>query len=451
MELLIKNGTVLDPFLKIFSKQDILIQNGKILHIANNIEKEGIKTIFANNLFVTPGFVDIHMHEEKFLGDDNKFETSIFECMIKMGVTTCIGGNCGEGPIDPILYINKVRELKLPANFNMFLSHEFLRNTIGLTNKYQTASEKQIKLMVNLADELLEQNFVGISFGIRYVPGISNNELVALSKVVKKYNKVVAAHIRDDANNVYSSIIEFLDLAYMIDGIKLQLSHIGSMAGFGQMEKALSLVDEYKSNGFDVSCDCYPYTAFSTKIGETTYDDGWLDRYNTSYDIIEIASGEFKGQRCSEELFIKLRKEHPETITIAHLMNKKDIDLAYKHPNVFVASDGFMYNFNGHPRAAGTFPRVIAKYVKEKSILSLNEAISKMTFLPAEKFGLQKGKLVKGMDADIVIWDFNRIKDNATFENPSLSPDGIEYVILKGNIVVEQNKILHYNIGELTN
>lgn len=450
MDLLIKNGFVVDSYQRIASLQDILILNGKVEHIANCIEKYDIKTINASQKIITPGFVDCHMHEEKFIASENRFEKSIFECMIKMGVTTCIGGNCGEGPDDPLLFLEKVDELGLPTNFNMLLPHEFLRKKIGLLDKYKNATDDQIKSMVQLAENYLEKGFLGISFGIRYVPGINNNELVELSKVAKKYNKVVAAHIRDDANNVYKSIIEFLDLAYLIKDLKLQLSHIGSMAGFGQMQKALSLVDEYRANGFDVSCDCYPYTAFSTKIGETTFDDGWLERYNTTYDKIEIASGEHKGKRCDKKLFDEIRAKNPETIVIAHLMNEEEIKIAYKHPNVFVASDGFMYNFNGHPRAAGTFPRVLSNFVKENKILSLNEAIAKMTFLPAEKFGIKKGSLIKGSDADIVIWDFNKIKDNATFENPSLAPDGIDYVILKGRIVVDNNKILNENFGELT-
>src|SRR5699024_7617889 len=144
----------------------------------------------------------------------------------------------------------------------------------------------------------------------------------------------------------------------------------------------------------------------------------------------------------------ELRTNYPQTITIGHVMEGDNVDKAMAHPNVFIASDGLMKNFQGHPRAAGTFPRVISEYVRKKKILTLYEAIEKMTILPAKKFKINKGHLSLGADGDIVIFDFNQIKDRATFENPALPPEGIKYVIIDGKIAVENNIIKEKNLGK---
>ncbi len=198
----------------------------------------------------------------------------------------------------------------------------------------------------------------GISFGIRYIPGLTKNELIEISSACIKDNKIIAAHIRDDASNVIPATMEFIQIGQELN-VPLQISHIGSMAAYGQMDEFLSLVDYYRIKGIDISMDCYPYNAFSTGIGETTYDDGFLERYNIDYNSIEIAEGKYKGQRCTEEIFKELRNKAPETITIGHVMQEIEVDKAINHPEVFVASDGLMNNYQGHPRAAGTFPRLI--------------------------------------------------------------------------------------------
>ena len=153
--------------------------------------------------------------------------------------------------------------------------------------------------MYQYGKKLMKENkFFGVSFGIRYVPGMDFNELINIAKLGA--GKVVAAHIRDDAENVYGAVEEFLEIG---DYIKthLQVSHIGSMGGFGQIDKVFQIIDEKRAKGIDVSCDCYPYSAFSTKIGETTFDEGFIERYNTGYESLEVMEGEFKGKRCAQK------------------------------------------------------------------------------------------------------------------------------------------------------
>lgn len=443
--VVINGGYLIDPANRISSKLNIAIENGKVVEISNEA-LNGDEAINAEGLIVSPGFIDAHMHEDPYDEKEDKFEISIFECMLKMGVTTAIGGNCGSGPRNVPQYIDAVNRLGLPVNFGLLVPHNTLRYLEGIENKYDPAPKDKVLNMAKKAKKYLQLGCLGISFGIRYIPGLNTFELMQVSSACQEDNKIIAAHVRDDAANIIPSAQELIDVGLEL-GLPVQVSHIGSMGAYGQMAELLALIDYHKSNGLDISSDCYPYNAFSTGIGETTYDDGFLERYGTTYETIELAEGKYKGQRCTKEIFEELRREAPETITIGHVMKEEDVDLAMAHPNVMVASDGFMHNYQGHPRAAGTFPRVINKYVKEKKVVTLYQAIEKMTSLPAKRFGIDKGSLGIGSDADIVIFNFDEIKDNATFEKPALPPDGIKYVIIGGNIALKENEILNDKLG----
>jgi len=446
LKTIINNGFIIDPKNKIYSKLNISIENGKISEISDN-KFQGDVIIDVDGLIVTPGFVDIHMHEDAHDIKNNRFNINTFESLIKMGVTTAIGGNCGAGPKEPDVYLDAVDRLGIPLNFGLLVPHGILRKKVNEKDKYKKASKENIRKMRNIAEEYLDKGCLGISFGIRYIPGIKKEELLYISEAAKKDNKMVAAHIRDDAQNVIPSAIEFIEVGKKF-GVPIQLSHIGSMGAYGQMEQFLSLIDNYRANGVDIGADCYPYDAFSTGLGETTYDEGFLDRYQTTYNSIEIAEGEYKGQRLAEDLFFKLRKIAPDLSTIAYVMKEKEVDMAMSHPNVCVASDGFLHDFQGHPRVSGTFPRVIKKYVKEKKLLNLYQAIEKMTYLPARRVGIKKGSLGINCDADIVIFNYDEIEDKATFKQPVLAPKGLKYVIVNGKLAVKDGKIIDNKLGK---
>lgn len=445
--IVINGGYIIDPANRIASKLNIAIENGKIIQISNE-RLEGGQSIDAEGMIVSPGFIDCHMHEDPYDVEADKFNISIFECMLNMGVTTAIGGNCGVGPDHISIYMDVVDRIGIPINLGMMVPHGTLRQLESIENKYEPATEEQIRSMRKKAEEYLNQGLLGVSFGIRYIPGLDTRELMEISSACKKEKKIVSAHIRDDAKNVIPALEELINIGQELN-IPIQVSHIGSMAAYGQMEEFLSMVDSHIANGMDIGMDCYPYNAFSTGIGQTTYDDGFLDRYNIDYDSIEIAEGKYKGQRATEEIFKELRDQAPETITIGHVMNEEDVDMALAHPNVIIASDGLMNNFQGHPRASGTFPRLINEYVKNKKILSLYEAIEKITYLPAKRFGINKGSLGVGADADITIFNFDEIKDNSSFEEPALQPDGIKYVIIGGKVVLKDKEIMDKHSGRM--
>lgn len=316
----------------------------------------------------------------------------------------------------------------------------------GSTDKYAHVTKEQKQKMACDIEEALDRGCLGISYGIRYVPGIDMDELAITGKACVKSKKLIAAHMRSDAAEVFDAARELMDTGKKLD-IPVQISHIGSMAGFGQMEEFLNLVDEYKMNGLDVMCDCYPYYAFSTHLGSTTYDEGWRERYGCGYDVVELCEGKYKGRRCTKDIFDEVRREFPECITVCHVMKPEDVDMAFRHPAVMVASDGLFDNGQGHPRASGTFPRLIKEFVKTGK-LSLYDAVNMMTAMPAERLGLEnKGRINAGADADVVIFDLDKISDRATFAKPDAAPVGIDCVFIGGEAAAMNCQILNSNLG----
>jgi len=286
-----------------------------------------------------------------------------------------------------------------------------------------------------------------VSFGLRYVPGANQDEFYRAAKCCVPGKKLIASHLRDDAGGVFAAIDEFC-AAGAAYGLPVQISHIGSMGGFGQMRQVLEKLDAYRLNGLDVALDCYPYFAFSTRIGTPTYDPGWLDRYQADYDVLEFCEGKYKGQRATAQTFAEVRRDDPECITVCYVMKEEDVCMAYTHPGVMVGSDGLLNQGQGHPRASGSFPRFIAEFAR-KGVVSLYSAIEKMTAMPANRLRLaNKGRLNVGADADITIFDYEKIKDNATFASPVLPPVGIDYVFVGGQIAARNCQIVKNDCGK---
>lgn len=445
MRTLIKNGTIIDPANHIHARNNLLLQDGKVLATVQD-EPEADVVLDAVGKYVCPGFIDIHMHEDPYDPVRDRLIPSIMTSMLRMGVTTAIGGNCGINTVSPIRYLELMDRDGGPVNMGLLAGHTFLREQAGHLDKYAPITPDALRRLSGLAQEALEAGCFGISFGIRYVPGISMDEMVETARGCQKSGKFIAAHVRDDAAYIFRAVQELIDVGRALD-LPVQNSHVGSMGGFGQMERLLAMMDAYRANGMDLSGDCYPYYAFSTRIGETTYDDGFLERYQTDYSVIEVCEGPYKGHRCTEAIFRTLRREAPRTITVCHVMKPEDVDMALLHPNIMLASDGLMDNGQGHPRAAGAFPRFVRNYVGSGR-LSLDEAVYKMAAMPAAKLGLShKGNLRSGADADVVVLDLDRITDRATFDQPNAGPEGLDYVLVGGEVAVDHDRVVRSDLG----
>ena len=447
MKILICGGRVIDPANHIDSKLNLLLEDGRIAAVTSE-EPETDLRIDAGGKIVSPGFVDVHMHEDPVVEGTlySDSEKAVFNCMLRMGVTTAVGGNCGENKFHPADYLDIVDRDGAAVNVAMLAGHEFFRLRAGCADKYAPATEEQKTRMAREMTESLRRGCAGVSYGIRYVPGIDMDELIQTAQGCKESGKPIAAHIRSDAGEVFEAAREFLDAGVRL-GVPVELSHIGSMAGFGQMDRFLALVDAYRAVNPRVFCDCYPYSAFSTSIGSTTYDPGWLERYGCDYSVVEMAEGKYKGQRCTKEIFEEMRRDCPEYYTVCHVMQQEEVAKAFRHPGVMLGSDGTLNDGQGHPRAAGAFPKLLADYVRSGK-MDLYDAIERMTAMPAKQMGLKnKGRLNVGADADVVIFDPVKVRDTATFESPVLAPVGIDWVLVNGQIAAVDGKIINGRAG----
>ena len=448
LDLVIKNGTLVTADSTF--QADIGVEGEKISVLAapGTLGDAG-RVVDAAGKVVAPGFIDIHMHEDP-VGPDGRLvkteDTAIFNCMLRMGVTTAIGGQCGLNQYDPGDYLDLIDRDGAAVNVGMLAGHAYFRERAGHADKYTPVTEAELSAMERDMARALDRGCLGISYGIRYVPGIDRRELERTAALCQKGDRMIAAHMRSDAGEVLDAAREFLDVGEAL-GLSTQVSHIGSMAGFGQMEDFLALVDRYHMNGLRVSCDCYPYYAFSTTLGSATYDPGWLERYHCGYDVVELCEGKYKGRRCTKEIFDEVRRDNPGCITVCYVMQDRDVDMAFRHPNVMLGSDGIMNYGQGHPRAAGSFLRLLAKFVRPGK-LSLYDAIDRMTSMPARKLGLAgKGRLNVGADADVVVFTLEEAEDLATFQNPTLPGRGIDYVWIGGRLAARDCRIVAGDLG----
>lgn len=434
-DLVINNGTVVEPSQGIVTVANVGIQDGKIVTVTRAPLK-GKKVIEAGLQVVCPGFVDIHCHVDNYLYGGR--------CYALQGVTTAVGGNCGISPIPPNEFFKKMVEQGFPIHQGQLIGHSFsMREEVGATDNYQPASKQQIARMVELAEQRLSQGGLGISFGLEYAPGSSYQEIAALCRVAARYGKLVAVHTRTDSWQGLAAIQEVIRFA-RDTGAAVQISHLAYQASMGMMTEALCLIEEALKEGLDITVDSGLYSAFATFIGSAVFDPGCLEKWGCDYGDIYVPAGSYANKRCDEDLFHRLRREEPDTVVVTFAGRESEVIEAFTRPFVMVSSDGCIGSpepGTGHPQDSGTYPKFFRLLVRETGTLTLLDAVNRCTFLPAQRLGLkQKGTLMPGADADVVIFDLNRIKDNSDYPGlgqPDAPPEGISYVLVNGVPVVE--------------
>lgn len=446
LDIKIVNGKIIDVENKAIIEGDIGIKDGKITDIGS-LSAEAGHIIDARGKHISPGFIDIHMHEEDFTLTKKK-EYDISDTMLNMGVTTCAVGNCGNNRQGIKELYDFINEKGNPVNYLSYIGHNFLRVEAGNTDIYKKSSKEQIEKMQKYVAEAIDFGAIGLSYGLEYCPGIDTEEAIAITKEIQgRDDLLLAAHYRKDAIHALESINE---MAYIGRETKIpfQISHLSSCSAFGNMTEALNLIQEIRDRGTDILVDAYPYDAFCTYIGSAVFDEGCFETWGKSYDAIMLTEEPYKGIYCDKELFEKVRKEYPRMLVVANVMNEEEIIEALNHPLVMAASDGIYRNHSGHPRGAGTFPRIIGRFVRDMEVMEFFDAVYKMTHMPAKRLQLNKKGIIKaGYDADITIFNYDTIIDKATFREPQLRPEGIDYVIVDGRLAVEKGKTVNNTSG----
>lgn len=501
-DLIIKNGNIIDGTASPSYRSDIAVSGGKILKISENINDEAKEIIDASGLTVTPGFIDSHSHSDNAI-----FEFPDMIEKIEQGITTSVGGQCG-GTLAPIsrdindknatliegfgksnevlktfgTMVDAIKDVPFGSNLISFVGHRALRSAVlGDENKKPTVEEMQ--KMKTLLAEAMENGALGVSFGLNYPPSCyaDTDELIELSKTAKEHNGLISAHIRDEGVRLYKAVDEFLRVVKAAK-VKAVLSHHKSMyiENWGKVHHTLRMIQEANDEGYDVYCDCYPYSASHTGILPTIVAQEVRNMYpgrmvdslsdpelrkkikelyvknnDESLGNLMITRcpkhPEYEGRRMDEIAKLRGQDEFEAAFDIiiecranASLCNfcmcEEDIETVLKYPRTMIGTDSTVAKDNKvyHPRLRGTFPRFLGRYVRGKKIVSLEEAIRKCTAMPAAVYGLrEKGLLKEGFDADICVFDAEKIIDKAEFTNCSQRCEGLNYVILGGEIVVE--------------
>jgi len=483
-DILILNGKIIDGTGNSWFYGDVAVKDGKIVYVGKTNNITATKIIDAKGLVVAPGFIDVHGHIEGGVFENPSAGNYIYD-----GVTTVITGNCGGSADDLQRFFWRLDSMKTSINVASLVGHNTVRRiAMGLDNRLASADEQ--KKMEELVAQAMRDGAVGLSTGLIYLPGMYSNteEVIGLARSASKYNGVYASHIRNEENGVKDAINEAINIGRNAN-IPVQISHfkVSGPANWGRSKETLPLIDAARRDGYDVTIDQYPYSASSTNLGIRLPDwamaggsDSLKNRindadmhkriikemlemqakykyksYSYAYVAYHSADTSLNGKNISEINKLKGRKakmkEEAETILdmmlaggaqmVYHSMNEDDVRHFMKYPFNMIGADGGVVVYGRgmpHPRAYGTNARVLAKYVRDEKLVSLEEMIRRMTSLAAQKFQLKDRGLIKeGMAADIVIFDLNEVTDKATFEQPHQYSAGFHFVLVNGQLVIE--------------
>ncbi len=441
----IENATFPDFQANEMKSSHIYISDGQISEISRE-DFPADKIIDGAGKIVSPGFIDIHVHEDSIENNgENPFFTG--NCLLAMGVTTCLAGNCGMNLQHPADFIGYMKKNGAPINYLMQWGYNSLRLAAGVESPYYGATKYQLQQISNMIEKHKDLGLKGISFGLEYSPGMNELELTSVARLFQEEGHLLSAHYREDASGSLDSIGELISLS-KTSGVPMEISHIGSAAAFGYMTEALQCIEDAQKNSIDVMADCYPYSAFCTYIGSPVFDSGCMSRWNTDYKNVILTEGPYVKEVCTEDIFMEARKNSPHMLAIVEAMNFEEIDLAFSSLHVLPASDAIYNCGSGHPRGAGTFPRFLQRYVASGK-MTLVEGLKKMTLAPALRLGLpNKGQIKVGGDGDLVIFDPTLLKDKADYINPALPPEGLDYVIVNGKFAMVKGQLVNGRQGK---
>ncbi|HUU35165.1 MAG TPA: D-aminoacylase [Vicinamibacterales bacterium] len=481
-DVIVRGGTVVDGTGAAGRVADVGIRGGRIAAVGELPGATAVTTIDAVGQIVAPGFIDVHTHA------DDLAEHPAAEHFARMGVTTVVAGNCGGSPVDVGAAFAAIRSTGAAINFASFVGHNSVRAAVmGTARRAPTPAE--LARMEGLVAAAMEDGAVGFSTGLQYVPGTyaDQDEIVALAKVAARSGGVYASHMRNEGTEIEAAVAEALAIGEQAH-IAVQVSHlkIDAPSRWGASAKALAMIDAARARGMVVLADQYLYDAASSNLGirfpswaleggqpaiVKRLDDAatWAtikaemgklirERGIENYSFARIANypadpalngltipevaQQLKGGRDLDAQFetMRLMLRAGGASMVYQFMAEDDITRILKHPMVAIASDSSL-NVMGqgvpHPRGYGNAVRALGRYVREMHVISLEEAVRKMTSLPANQFGFaDRGRIAPGTAADLVIFDAETVADTATYDRPHQYPVGIGAVLVNGVPVV---------------
>lgn len=488
-DILISNATIVDGSGSPWFRGDVGIRNGRIAAIGLLGAAPAATHIDAKGLVVAPGFIDIHTHARRGI-----FEDPTAQNYIRQGVTTLIEGNDGSSPLPLAPFFQKLSASPMCVNFGTFVGQGSIRQQVlGLENRRATPEE--IERMKGITRQAMLDGAMGLSTGLFYVPGnfTPTEEVIALAKVAGSMGGMHISHMRDEAAQVLDSVAETIRIGEE-GGLPTQVTHhkIIGAANWGQSNATLKMIEDARKRGVDVSIDAYPYTASSTgtaalfpqwslaggakalnerlgapeqraKIKSVIVTKIKDDRGGGDPKNVVMASCGFDHTLDGENL-AEITTAHGHAVTLEtaaetaieiqqkggcsavfHAISEDDVERILRSPLTMIGSDGEIPMFGKgapHPRSYGTFARVLGRYVRERKTITLEDAVRKMSGLPAQRLQLyDRGLLRPGFRADLAIFDPAKVQDMATFPNPHQYAVGFAQVIVNGKLIIHDGKV----------
>jgi len=433
-DVVIANGRVMDPASGLDAVRHIGIRAGRIAAVSATALR-GAKTIDAKGLIVSPGFIDLHSHGQT--PENYRFKA-------RDGVTTALEMEVGVSPVAPWY---REREGHALINFGATVGHiptrmavlhdsgTFLPRDKGTS----AAPPEQQREVLRLINAGLDAGALGIGMGIAYVTEATRAEIYDVFRLAAQRKQTIFVHMRNSGPvepGAIDSLQEVIADAAG-SGASLHIVHITSTC-IREAPLCLEMIGGARQRGVDVTTEAYPYTAGMTDISSAIFAEGWQKRTGgITYSDLQWA---LTGERLTAESFERYRKIGG--MVAIHSIPEEVVRTAMSNKLVMIASDGIMQEGKGHPRAAGTYARVLGRYVREQKVMSLMDALRKMTVMPADRLGIKtKGRIAVGADADIAVFDPSTVTDRATFDQPAQYSEGVPYVLVNGVIVVNNSQL----------